>query len=158
MIAVSVNGVTHQLDIPSDTALLWVLRDALGLTGTVYGCGAGRCGACTVHIDGEPQRSCQVRAADLAGRPVTSIEGVDADPEHPVHRAVAAGLVPPATECRCGQTMRAAALLARVDDPVAAAEALAADPCRCDPLSRLRARLRNRAAADRGCSADGTNR
>ena len=149
MIALRVNGVMHELDLPPETPLLWVLRDALGLTGTVYGCGAGRCGACTVHVDGEPARSCQLPASAVDGRAVTSVEGVAADAAHPVHAAVAAGLVPPAAECRCGQTMRAAAMLARHDDPrgAGAAAALTADPCRCDPLSRLRARLSARPPA-----------
>ena len=147
MIALRINGASHQLDVSPDTPLLWVLRDALGLTATVYGCGAGRCGACTVHVDGEPVRSCQMPALEAQGKTVTSVEALAADPAHPIHRAVAAGLVPPASECRCGQTMRAAALLARLDDPAGpdAAAALAADPCRCDPMVRLRARMRNRA-------------
>jgi len=144
MLALHVNGATHEVAVPAETPLLWVLRDALGLTATVYGCGAGRCGACTVHVDGEAVRSCQFAAGKADGRSIVSPEGLAADVSHPVHRAVAAGLVPPASECRCGHTMRAAAMLARHDDPAgpAATAALAADPCRCDPMVRLRARLR----------------
>ena len=148
-ILLHVNGASHQVEVLPETPLLWVLRDTLGLTATVYGCGAGRCGACTVHVDGEPVRSCQLSAGEAAGCAVTSVEGLAADPAHPIHGAIAAGLVPPASECRCGQVMRAAAVLSRLDDPSGpqATAALAADPCRCDPVVRLRARIANRRRA-----------
>src|SRR5512143_2073098 len=107
-----VNGQARTADVAPDTPLLWVLRDALGLTGTKYSCGAGLCGACTVLLDGEPARSCQVTAAQAAGRKVTTIEGLSPDRSHPLQKAWLEEQVPQCGYCPSGQLMAAAALLA----------------------------------------------
>jgi isoquinoline 1-oxidoreductase subunit alpha len=135
-----VNGRTHTLDVDPETPLLWVLRETLGLTGTKYGCGAGLCGACTVLLDGEPVRSCQVTAVQAGGRAVTTIEGLSADHSHPVQRAWLAEQVPQCGYCQSGQILAAAALLAKNPSPSDADidEALALNLCRCGTYPRIR--------------------
>ena len=107
----TINGALRETDADPDTPLLWVLRDTLGLTGTKFGCGAGLCGACTVHIDGEAVRSCQVQASDVGGA-VTTIEGLSPDRSHPLQQAWLAEQVPQCGYCQSGMIMAAAALLA----------------------------------------------
>ena len=107
MIAVTINGQRHELDIEPETPLLWVLRDELGLTGTKYGCGIAECGACTVHLNGEAVRSCQVQISDADGATVTTIEGLSADGTHPVQRAWIEQDVPQCGYCQSGQIMAA---------------------------------------------------
>jgi hypothetical protein len=95
MIVLTVNGARHELDIEPETPLLWALRDEIGLTGTKYGCGIAQCGACTVHVDGQPVRSCSLSVADANGTAITTIEGLSPDASHPVQRAWIAEDVPP---------------------------------------------------------------
>jgi len=135
-----VNGRAHALDVDPETPLLWVLREALGLTGTKYGCGAGLCGACTVLLDGEPARSCQITAVQAVGRPVTTIEGLSTDRPHPLQQAWLAEQVPQCGYCQSGQLMAAAALLAKNPQPSDADidRALATNLCRCGTYPRIR--------------------
>ncbi len=135
-----VNGQPRTADVDPDTPLLWVLRDALGLTGTKYSCGAGLCGACTVLLDGAPARSCQVTAAQAAGRKVTTIEGLSPDRSHPLQKAWLEEQVPQCGYCQSGQIMAAAALLAKNPHPTDAEidAALSANLCRCGTYPRIR--------------------
>ena len=135
-----VNGQARTADVDPDTPLLWVLRDALGLTGTKYSCGAGLCGACTVLLDGAPARSCQVTAAQASGRKVTTIEGLSPDRSHPLQKAWLEEQVPQCGYCQSGQVMAAAALLAKNPHPTDAEidAALSANLCRCGTYPRIR--------------------
>lgn len=145
----SVNGKRHTVDAAPDTPLLWVLRDSVGLTGTKYGCGIGLCGACSVHLDGELARSCQVAVSDVGERRITTIEGLDRRAEHAVQRAWIAEDVPQCGYCHSGQIMAAAALLAKnespSDDDIDAAMAI--NVCRCGTYVRIR-RAIHRAARE----------
>ncbi len=145
-----VNGRSRVVDVPGDTPLLWVLRDTLGLTGTKFGCGIAACGACTVHLDGRPVRSCVVPMSAAAGRRVTTIEGLSPDDRHPVQRAWIAEHVPQCGYCQSGQIMTAAALLAGTPDPTDAEidAAMAGNICRCGTYQRIRAAI-HRAASGR---------
>ncbi len=111
------NGNPVAFDLPADTPLLWALRDAMNLTGTKFGCGAGLCGACTVHIDGQAQRSCQVNIGDIEGTFVTTIEGLSKDGSHPVQQAWIAEQVPQCGFCQPGMIMAAAAFLKDTPKP-----------------------------------------
>ena len=136
-----VNGQEHEVAAPDDMPLLWVLRDLLGLTGTKYGCGVGQCGACLVHVDGRPRRSCMTSAAQVAGRSVTTIEALPADASHPVQRAWAELDVVQCGYCQSGQIMSAVALLAEKPRPSDADidAALGRQLCRCGTYQRVRA-------------------
>lgn len=150
MVRLTVNGEAREVDLPGEVPLLWGLRDALGLTGTKFGCGVAACGACTVHIDGEAVRSCQVALADVWG-PVTTIEGLGTpDAPHPVQAAWIAEQVAQCGYCQSGQIMQAAALLAVTPDPTdkEIEEAMAGNLCRCGAYPRIRAAIRR--AADAG--------
>ncbi|NKX43527.1 (2Fe-2S)-binding protein [Roseicyclus persicicus] len=145
----TVNGTTHQIDLPDDVPLLWVLRDELGLTGTKYGCGVAACGACTVQIDGEAVRSCQVALADVWG-PVTTIEGLGTpDALHAVQAAWVEHQVAQCGYCQSGQILQAAALLSQTpaptDDDIDAA--MSGNLCRCGTYPRIRAAIHAAAAA-----------
>jgi len=139
-LTLQVNGTSHSVDVAPDTPLLWVLRDTLGLTGTKYGCGQALCGVCTVLVDGEAVRSCQLPARDAAGRKVTTIEGLAGDAEHPLLRAWLAGEVSQCGYCQPGQLMQAAALLARSPHPTDPEidEAMRGNLCRCGTYNRIR--------------------
>jgi isoquinoline 1-oxidoreductase alpha subunit len=143
----TVNGQSHQVDLPDEVPLLWVLRDALNLTGTKYGCGVASCGACTVQIDGEAVRSCQIALADVWGA-VTTIEGLG-QPEalHALQEAWIAHQVPQCGYCQSGQIMQAAALLAETPDPSDAEidAAMAGNLCRCGTYPRIRAAIKSAA-------------
>lgn len=143
----TVNGVEHDVDATPDMPLLWVLRDLIGLTGTKYGCGMAQCGACTVHIDGQPTRSCVLPVSAVAGRAVTTIEGLSADGSHPVQRAWAELDVVQCGYCQSGQIMAAAALLRVVNNPNDAEidEAMAGILCRCGTYPRIRAAIHHAA-------------
>jgi isoquinoline 1-oxidoreductase subunit alpha len=136
-----VNGKEHDVAVPADMPLLWVLRDVLGLTGTKYGCGMALCGACTVHLDGRAQRSCVLPVSRAVGRKITTIEGLDAKGEHPVQRAWTEGDVVQCGYCQPGQIMAAAALLQEVPRPSDAEidAALSGNLCRCGTYQRIRA-------------------
>jgi isoquinoline 1-oxidoreductase alpha subunit len=140
MISLKVNGVLRQVDAEGDTPLLWVLRDHLGLTGTKYGCGIAQCGACIVHLDGEPVNSCVTPVASAAGKAVTTIEGISGDLSHPIQKAWIAEEVPQCGYCQSGQIMTAAALLTKHPSPTDAQidEAMARVLCRCGTYNRVR--------------------
>ena len=143
MLKLNVNGQTVDTDATPDTPLLWVLRDHLGMTGTKFGCGAALCGACTVHLDGEPVRSCQLPLEAVAGRKVTTIEGVSPDRSHPVQQAWMELDVPQCGYCQSGQIMSATALLARnpspSDEDIDAA--MSGNLCRCGTYPRIRSAI-----------------
>jgi isoquinoline 1-oxidoreductase alpha subunit len=143
----TVNGQSHQVDLPDEVPLLWVLRDALNLTGTKYGCGVASCGACTVQIDGEAVRSCQIALSDVWGA-VTTIEGLG-QPEalHALQEAWIAHQVPQCGYCQSGQIMQAAALLAETPDPSddEIDAAMAGNLCRCGTYPRIRAAIKSAA-------------
>ncbi|MBN2905113.1 MAG: (2Fe-2S)-binding protein [Rhodobacteraceae bacterium] len=137
----TVNGIVHEVDVEPEMPLLWVLRDILGLHGTKYGCGIAQCGACTVHVDGVAQKSCQIAVGDLWG-PVTTIEGLGTpDAPHPVQAAWIEHQVAQCGYCQSGQVMAAAAFLAEVPTPTATQidDALSGNLCRCGTYPRLRA-------------------
>ncbi len=144
----TVNGAARTVDVPADMPLLWVLRDVLDLKGTKYGCGESLCGACTVHVNGEAQRSCQIPASAISGRRVTTIEGLDAQATHPLQRAWQELDVPQCGYCQAGQIMQAADLLAKnpkpTDEDIDAA--MYGNLCRCTTYLRIRAGI-HRAAA-----------
>ncbi len=117
MVRFVLNGRTQEVDVPEDTPLLWVLRDSLKLTGTKFGCGISQCGACTVHVDGQAVRSCQLPISAVQGARVTTIEGLDGGGEHPVQRAWVEEQVPQCGYCQSGQIMSAAALLREIPAP-----------------------------------------
>jgi isoquinoline 1-oxidoreductase subunit alpha len=147
---ITVNGTTHDVDLPDDVPLLWVLRDALNLTGTKYGCGVSACSACTVHIDGEPVRSCQVTLSDVWGE-VTTIEGHGTpDNLSRLQQAWVAHQVAQCGYCQSGQIMQAAALLAEIpqpdDDQIDAA--MSGNLCRCGTYPRIRAAIRSAAGME----------
>jgi isoquinoline 1-oxidoreductase alpha subunit len=139
-----VNERSHVVEATPDTPLLWILRDHLGLTGTKYGCGTGVCGACTVHVDSTPERSCRIPVAELGRRKVLTIEGLDPKGEHPLQRAWVELDVPQCGYCQPGMIMSAAALLARHPRPsdMQIDEALAGHVCRCATYLRIRQGIR----------------
>jgi isoquinoline 1-oxidoreductase alpha subunit len=136
-----VNGMDRSYDSDLDMPLLWYLRDDLRLTGTRFGCGAGLCGACTVHVNGVATRACQTPMRTLQGKAVTTIEGLSADGTHPVQRAWVAANVPQCGYCQSGQIMSAAALLARKSNPTDEDidTAMQGNICRCGTYQRIRA-------------------
>jgi aerobic-type carbon monoxide dehydrogenase small subunit (CoxS/CutS family) len=144
MISVTINGTVHRLDVSPDTPLLWVLRDTLGLTGTKYGCGIAQCGACTVHVDGEPTRACITPLSTLAGKNVLTIEGLSKSGEHPVQQAWFELDVVQCGYCQSGQIMTAAALLTKTPNPTDAqiSEAMSGVLCRCGTYQRIRAAIK----------------
>jgi isoquinoline 1-oxidoreductase alpha subunit len=146
-----VNGQTHDVDVPGDMPLLWVLRDVLGLTGTKFGCGIAQCGACTVHLGDGPARSCVLPASAVGDRPVTTIEGLSPDGSHPVQRAWVEEDVVQCGYCQPGQIMAAAALLKAKAKPTDADidAALSGNVCRCGTYQRIRAAV-HRAAGGGG--------
>ncbi|GAB2484014.1 (2Fe-2S)-binding protein [Comamonas humi] len=138
MITLNVNGRSRRLDVAADTPLLWVLRDYLGFTGTKFGCGAGLCGACTVHVDGKALRSCITPVSAVAKGRITTIEGLSSDNSHPVQQAWIAEQVPQCGYCQSGMLMAAAALLKDKPQPSKAdiAEAMT-NVCRCGTYPRV---------------------
>jgi aerobic-type carbon monoxide dehydrogenase small subunit (CoxS/CutS family) len=151
-ISFELNGQRKAVDIDPKTPLLWVLRDTLNLTGTKYGCGIAACGACTVHIDGEAARSCVYPISSVAGKKVTTIEGLSADRTHPVQKAWIAEQVPQCGYCQSGQIMTAVALLKKNASPSAADidEAMSGNICRCGTQQRIRSAVLRAAAEVRG--------
>ena len=141
MITFTVNGKPRKYDGDPEMPLLWVLRDELDLKGTKFGCGMGLCGACTVHINGGPTRSCVTKASDVAGKSITTIEGISADGTHPVQVAWEAIDVPQCGYCQAGQIMSACALLAKTPNPTDAQidTAMGGNLCRCGTYIRIRA-------------------
>ena len=147
----NVNGSTHTIDVAPDTPLLWAIRDNIGLTGTKFGCGMALCGACTVHLDGQPTRSCVTPVSAVGTKKVTTIEGLSPEGNHPVQQAWIAEDVPQCGYCQSGQIMSAAALLAKTPHPTDADidAAMSGNICRCGTYQRIRAAI-HRAAEHAG--------
>nr|WP_307427904.1 (2Fe-2S)-binding protein [Labrys monachus] len=150
MIDLTINGQTHSADVPADMPLLWVLRDIIGLTGTKFGCGIAQCGVCTVHLDGDPVRSCVLPAGAVGNRPITTIEAVGRTPEGArIQKAWLDLEVVQCGYCQSGQIMSATALLARdpAPDDAAIDAAMAGNICRCGTYPRIRAAIKDAARA-----------
>jgi isoquinoline 1-oxidoreductase alpha subunit len=143
-----INGKTVNVKAEADTPLLWVIRDEIGLTGTKFGCGAALCGACTVHLDGQPIRSCQTPVSTVAGREVSTIESLSRDNSHVLQKAWIAHDVPQCGYCQSGQLMSAAALLAANKNPSDADidAAMSGNICRCGTYGRIKAAIKSAAA------------
>lgn len=139
-ISFTVNGQRESVDVPPQMPLLWVLRDTLGLTGTKFGCGMGLCGACTVHIDGQALRSCSTPISNVAGKAVTTIEGLSRGGTHPIQQAWIDADVPQCGYCQSGQIMSAAALLSRTPNPTDADidSSMRGNICRCGTYQAIR--------------------
>ena len=139
MVTLTVNGERHEVSVAPDTPLLWVLREHLKLTGTKFGCGIAACGACTVHIDGEAVRACAMPVSLVAGKSVTTIEGLSADATHPLQKAWVAEQVPQCGYCQSGQIMQAATLLAKNKQPTRdeIVEHMDGNICRCGTYLRI---------------------
>jgi aerobic-type carbon monoxide dehydrogenase small subunit (CoxS/CutS family) len=148
MITLTVNGKSHQVDVDPDMPLLWAIRETIGLTGTKYACGIAQCGACTVHLDGQPVRSCVTPVSAVGARKITTIEGLSTDGGHAVQRAWVELDVPQCGYCQSGQIMSAVALLGQKPAPTDADidQAMAGNICRCGTYQRIRAAI-HRAAA-----------
>lgn len=144
-----VNGNEHEVDAPPDMPLLWVLRDLMQLTGTKFGCGIAQCGACTVHVDGAPRRSCVTPVSTVEGKKILTIEGLSPDGSHPVQRAWAELDVVQCGYCQSGQIMSAAALLAKLPAPTDTDidQALSGNICRCGTYPRIRAAVKRAAGS-----------
>jgi aerobic-type carbon monoxide dehydrogenase small subunit (CoxS/CutS family) len=147
MVTLDINGLRRDVDMAPDTPLLWALRDGLQLTGTKFGCGIAQCGACLVLVDGQPQRSCVLPLAALAGKKITTIEGLSSDRSHPVQQAWIAEAVPQCGYCQSGQILAAAALLQQNPRPSDADidDALANVLCRCGTYPRIRQAIKTAA-------------
>lgn len=150
-ITLRVNGSERKVNVAPETPLLWVLRDTLQLTGTKFGCGAGLCGACTVHLDGAPVRSCSLPVSQAAAKSITTIEGLSANGLHALQQAWIAEQVPQCGYCQAGQIMAAAALLAKTPQPSddQITQAMSGNLCRCGTYDRIR-RAIHRAAGQGG--------
>jgi len=148
MVTLSVNGKQREVDVSPDTPLLWVIRENLGMTGTKFGCGIAQCGACTVHLDGNPVRACSLPVSVAVGRNITTIEGLAGEELHPVQQAWLEHQVPQCGYCQSGQIMSAAALLARSptpsDDEIDSA--MAGNICRCGMYGRIKQAIKTAAA------------
>ena len=143
----NVNGQLRTVDVASDTPMLWVLRDALGLVGTKYGCGIGECGACTIHLDGTPTRACQTHVSSVGRKSVTTIEGLDPAGKHPLQKAWCELDVPQCGYCQAGQLMTAAAFLKSNPHPNDAEidRAMGGNLCRCASYYRIRSGIKRAA-------------
>ena len=141
MATITVNDKAYDVNVDPDTPLLWVLRDTIGLTGTKYGCGVAQCGACTVHVDGQPQRSCQIPLKDVkAGTRITTVEGLSPDSSHAIQKAWLALDVPQCGYCQSGQIMAAAALIIQKPTPTDTdIDEAMSNICRCGTYQRIRA-------------------
>ena len=138
-VKLNVNGTDHDVDVPDDQPLLWVLRDELNLVGTKFGCGMAQCGACTVHVNGQPIRSCVTPVSAVAGKRITTIEGLSQAADHPLQQAWIAEQVPQCGYCQSGQIMSAAALLKETPKPSRdqIVEHMSANICRCGTYPRI---------------------
>ena len=154
MPSITINGTAHDVSADPSTPLLWVIRDIVGLTGTKFGCGMGQCGACTVHLDGAPVRSCSTPLSTVGTRQVTTIEGLSDDTSHPVQQAWIELQVPQCGYCQSGQIMSAVALLEKMSSPTDAEidTAMQGNICRCGTYQRIHAAV-HRAAEMKRASA-----
>jgi isoquinoline 1-oxidoreductase subunit alpha len=152
VITLIVNGKTQRVDVPPDMPLLWAIRENLALTGTKFGCGIAQCGACTVHVDGQPVRSCNTQVGAVVGKKITTIEGLSAKSDHPVQKAWIELDVPQCGYCQSGQIMAAAALLASKANPSDSDidAAMAGNICRCGTYQRIRAGIHRAAQIKKG--------
>ncbi|HZB92658.1 MAG TPA: (2Fe-2S)-binding protein [Stellaceae bacterium] len=152
MATLKINGKSYGVAAAGDTPLLWVIREHLKLTGTKFGCGAGLCGACTVHLDGEAVRSCQTALSDAVGKQITTIEGLGAHGPHPLQKAWVAEQVPQCGYCQSGQIMQAASLLSKNQDPTLdqVVDHMNGNLCRCMTYSRIQRAILRAAAEMRG--------
>lgn len=149
MHTISLNGKTHTLDVPDDTPLLWAIRDVLGFTGTKFGCGIGQCGSCTMHLNGEPIRSCITRISEAKGKKITTIEGIGDDPVgKQVQEAWVEEGVPQCGYCQCGQVMTATALLQSNASPdnEEIETAMIGNICRCGTYNRIKTAIHSASA------------
>jgi isoquinoline 1-oxidoreductase subunit alpha len=152
MITLNINGKLHELDVDTDTPLLWAIRDAAGLTGTKFGCGIGVCGACTVLLEGAVMRSCVITVGDVAGKDIKTIEGLSPDRSHPVQQAWIAENVPQCGYCQSGMILATTALLERNPHPTDAdIDASITNICRCGTYNQIRKAI-HRAAGTVGTS------
>ena len=151
-ISFSLNGKPQTVDVSPDMPLLWVLRDTLNMTGTKFGCGMALCGACTVHINGEATRSCITQISSVAGKKVTTIEGLSTDGSHPVQQAWMEEDVPQCGYCQSGQIMSAVALLSKKANPTDADidDAMSGNICRCGTYQRIRKAIHRAASMQVG--------
>jgi isoquinoline 1-oxidoreductase alpha subunit len=148
MTTLTINGQQHEVDVDADTPLLWVLRDELGFTGTKFGCGVGACGACTVLVDGAVMRSCTLPATTVAGKSITTIEGLSPQHDHPVQQAWLAESVPQCGYCQSGMILAAVALLKRTPHPTDAdIDNAMTNLCRCGTYERVRKAIHRAAGA-----------
>jgi isoquinoline 1-oxidoreductase subunit alpha len=149
MISLTVNGKRYDVDVSADMPLLWVIRDTIGLTGTKFGCGLSQCGACTVHVDGQPIRSCVTAVSTVGSKKVTTIEGLSPTTSHALQVAWIAEQVPQCGYCQSGQLMSAAALLAKTPKPSDADidTAMSGNICRCGTYQRIRRAIHRAAQA-----------
>jgi isoquinoline 1-oxidoreductase alpha subunit len=150
-ISLTVNGETHRVDVPAEMPILWVVRDVIGLTGTKFGCGVALCGACTVHLDGQPIRSCSTPVSAAEGKAITTIEGLAPNGDHPLQQAWIEEDVPQCGYCQSGQIMSAAALLAQTPNPTDEDidNAMTGNVCRCGTYNRIRRAIHRAAGAGR---------
>jgi isoquinoline 1-oxidoreductase subunit alpha len=160
MVTLNINGKNMPVDAASDTPLLWIIREQLQLSGTKFGCGAGLCGACTVHINGEARRSCQTELGDAVGKKIITIEGLGAKGDHPLQKAWIAEQVPQCGYCQSGQIMQAAALLAKNTNPTREEIVAHMDGnlCRCMTYSRIQKAITRAAFDMRTANAGGNDR
>lgn len=142
--SLKVNGKNREVEVSPDTPLLWVLRDTLEMVGTKYGCGIGQCGACTVHVEGAAMRSCSLPVETVAGKSITTIEGLSKDGDHPVQQAWQEADVPQCGYCQAGQIMTAAAFLKQNNKPsdVEIVAAMSGNICRCGTYTRIKKAVR----------------
>jgi len=147
MATLTVNGKPYTVNVPADTPLLWVIREHLQLTGTKFGCGLAQCGACTVHLDGSPVRSCQIPLSAAAGKKITTIEGLHPQGQHPLQVAWIAEQVPQCGYCQSGQIMQAAGLLAKNPNPTddEIVTHMSGNICRCATYLRIKRAIRRAA-------------
>jgi len=147
MATLTVNGKPYTVNVPADTPLLWVIREHLQLTGTKFGCGLAQCGACTVHLDGSPVRSCQIPISVATGKKITTIEGLHPQGQHPLQVAWIAEQVPQCGYCQSGQIMQAAALLAKNPNPSddEIVTHMSGNICRCATYLRIKRAIRRAA-------------
>jgi isoquinoline 1-oxidoreductase subunit alpha len=160
MPSLNINGRNMSVEAAPDTPLLWAIREQLQMTGTKFGCGAGLCGACTVHVNGEAVRSCQTAISDVAGKKITTIEGLSAKGDHPLQKAWIAEQVPQCGYCQSGQIMQAASLLAKNPNPTKDEVVAHMDGnlCRCMTYSRIQKAIMRAATEMRTASNAGTER